>query len=218
MRAYIFCFQPLLLEAKNIFPDRSELRVLERVIRTLELEITLRELLSLAQAASNNDEWKKAEGHFLKAATIAPNNKRVVEGIKVSQQVINAIAIVEKYIAYPQRLSSDNVAKSAQDFLWDQAEVAQLSGLLSAKMDRLEQLVINYGTKVAVRLVSDELTFVSIRGLGTVGKISEKVIQIRPGKYTIEGSREGFRSKLVEFEIEPGSKHFSIEIYCDERI
>ena len=205
-------------EAKNIFPDRSELRVVERAIRTLELEIKIRELLTLAEAASNNDEWKKAERYFLKAETIAPNNKRVVEGIKISEQVINATAIVEKYIACPHRLSSDNVAKSAQDFLWDQAKVAQFSGLLSAKMDRLEQLVISYGTKVAVRLVSDELTFVSIRGLGSVGKISEKVIQIRPGKYTIEGSREGFRSKLVEFEIKPESKLFSIEIYCDERI
>ena len=205
-------------EAKNIFAHRPELRVVEIAIRTLELEFQLTELLSLGQAASNNDEWEKAEGYFLKAALIAPNNKRVVEGVKTSQRVINAIEVAGKYIASPHRLSSDNVAKSAQDFLWEEAEAAKFSGLLSTKMAKLEELVVSYEIEVSVRLVSDELTFISIRGLGTVGKISEQVIQLRPGKYTLEGSREGFRSKLFKFEIKPGSKLFSIEMYCDERI
>jgi hypothetical protein len=51
-----------------------------------------------------------------------------------------------------------------------------------------------------------------------VGKTSERTIRLKPGEYTFEGARPGFRSKLVAVSIPLRSKTFIVEIMCDERI
>ena len=57
-----------------------------------------------------------------------------------------------------------------------------------------------------------------MRGVGRVGLTNEKTIDLRPGKYTFEGKRTGYRSKLIQVDIPPGSENVVVEIYTDERI
>ena len=46
----------------------------------------------------------------------------------------------------------------------------------------------------------------------------QKIIDLRPGKYTFEGARPGYRSKLVEVTIPPGTLLTVVEVICDEPI
>jgi hypothetical protein len=69
-----------------------------------------------------------------------------------------------------------------------------------------------------VTVISDNQTFVSVRTVGKVGVVSQKVIQLNPGQYTFEGAREGFKSKLVQAFIPYDRDHFSVHVICDEPI
>ena len=82
----------------------------------------------------------------------------------------------------------------------------------------MSDIVAAYDTKVAVRILSDGQTKISVRGVGQVGATLDRTIELRPGSYTFEGVRAGFRSKLMKVDIPPGTEEIVLEIYLDERI
>ena len=51
-----------------------------------------------------------------------------------------------------------------------------------------------------------------------VGLINEKVIDLKPGTYTFEGKRIGYRSKLIQVDIPPNLGGIVVKISSDERI
>ncbi|MEP4886942.1 MAG: hypothetical protein ABJ215_11285, partial [Alphaproteobacteria bacterium] len=89
---------------------------------------------------------------------------------------------------------------------------------LAAQADSLAGVVAAYAVKMPVRIVSDGKTNITVRGVGIVGKITERTIELRPGRYTFEGVREGFQAVLVRVDIAPGQADLVLEIVPDERI
>ena len=65
---------------------------------------------------------------------------------------------------------------------------------------------------------SDGKTEISVRRVGIVGKTLEKVINLRPGDYTFEGKRAGYKSKLVKLTVPFNGTGLDIKIICDEQI
>jgi len=59
---------------------------------------------------------------------------------------------------------------------------------------------------------------VLVRGIGKVGVISQKTIKLKPGNYTFEGTRNGFKSKLLQVLIPHDQNNYSVRIICDEPI
>ena len=80
------------------------------------------------------------------------------------------------------------------------------------------ELLKAYSKKVSVKIISDGVTNISVRGVGKVGLTNEKTIDLRPGRYTFEGKRIGYRSKLIQVEVPPNSGILVVEIFSDERI
>ena len=73
-------------------------------------------------------------------------------------------------------------------------------------------------TPVNVNVISDGKTFVSVRGVGKVGETTGKTIQLKPGTYSFEGKREGYRSKLIEVSIPLNRSDVQVTVIADERI
>ena len=80
------------------------------------------------------------------------------------------------------------------------------------------ELLKAYSTKVQVKVVSNGVTNISVRGVGKVGLTNEKTIDLKPGKYMFEGKRTGYRSKLIQVEVLPNAESIVVEILSDERI
>jgi hypothetical protein len=66
--------------------------------------------------------------------------------------------------------------------------------------------------------MSDNMTDVRVRGIGKLGVILHKTIQLKPGNYTFEGTRKGFKSKLLQVLIPYDQNNYSVSIICDESI
>jgi len=58
---------------------------------------------------------------------------------------------------------------------------------------------------------------VVIYQVGRLGRFSVRTLELRPGTYTVVGSREGFRDVRKVFTLQPGSK-VEILVRCEERI
>ena len=65
---------------------------------------------------------------------------------------------------------------------------------------------------------SDGKTDITVRRIGIVGKTLEKVIKLRPGDYTFEGTRTGYKSKLINISVPVDGEGIEIRIICDEQI
>jgi tetratricopeptide (TPR) repeat protein len=207
-----------LKNATSIFKERSEVELLSRKVKALAFDLEVEKLVKEARSKSESDNWSMTETLYQKAVKIQPNRKDVVDGYALAGK-INALSRKLSYhLQSPYRLSSVNVAENARILVAEAATVSAKSRLLADQTTKLLELLKAYSTKVSIKIISDGVTNISVRGVGKVGLTNEKTIDLRPGKYTFEGKRIGYRSKLIQVEVPPNSGNLVVEIFTDERI
>ncbi len=64
---------------------------------------------------------------------------------------------------------------------------------------------------IAVRLTSDQLTTVTLYRVGDLGAFASKEVELRPGTYTVIGSRDGYRDVRQTFTVG------RVELAADQR-
>ena len=71
---------------------------------------------------------------------------------------------------------------------------------------------------VQISLVSDNATQVAIQRVGSFGTFSRREIALKPGKYTVVGTRDGFRDVRRDVTVAPGQDVQTISVSCVEPI
>jgi hypothetical protein len=51
-----------------------------------------------------------------------------------------------------------------------------------------------------------------------LGRFSDKTLQLKPGNYTLLGSRDGYRDVRVQFSVRAGQAPPSLGISCTDKI
>ena len=69
-----------------------------------------------------------------------------------------------------------------------------------------------------VALESDNATVVVIHRVGPLGAFERREVDLLPGRYTVVGSRMGYRDVRREIEVQPGAAPPPVLIRCEERI
>jgi len=205
-------------DAGAIYPDRPEIDVLAEKIAGLQIELMIARLTQTARAAARADDWVTAEQTYIQVRRLAPANRDITDGLALAQTINRLHARAARHLATPGRLASEAVAADAGSIVDAAAPLRDDSPRLATQADALAGLVAAYGVKVPVRIVSDGKTDITVRGVGIVGKITERTIELRPGQYTFEGIREGFQAVLMRVDIPPGQADLVLEIVPDERI
>lgn len=207
-----------LARADAIFPGRSERALLEDRVRELSLRQTLGAHLEDAEQAGAADNWSAAERAFQNALRLDETHERAQNGLTLARRIIAAQSGVEDFLARPERLASENIEAAARTLLAQSAQLGALSPKLARSTEALRGALERATTEVSLFLKSDNRTEILVRGVGQVGKVREKTLSLRPGVYTLEGRRKGYRSKLVEVRLEPGASSSELTLVCDERI
>jgi hypothetical protein len=89
---------------------------------------------------------------------------------------------------------------------------------LQGQIARLAQQVLEAETPIRVALASDNLTEVQIYRIGKLGPFEQKDLELMPGRYTVVGTRAGFRDVRKELNLTPGSAPPTLVVRCEERI
>jgi len=204
--------------AKRLYPGRSELHVLQEAIGKLAVSLDLGAAIRRGKAAIAQDDWLKARSVYAAAIKRHPDNKTIQDGLQLSNKLVSLHGSISNYLNRPERLSALNVAAAAQQVL-DQARFfVRNSQSLAKKAAALRAMLANANVKIPVTVTSDHQTYILVRGVGKVGLTEERIIQLKPGIYTFEGVRKGYKSKLVEVRIPIGASSFGVNVICDERI
>ena len=207
-------------KAQKLAPGREEVVLLEKEVRHLENEIQIVRFLAEGQSLAAGDDWRGARDAFQKVLKIQASNAGAQSGIQLAERIMAADARVTGYLQRPDRLSASNVAAAARTALEDARSLSALGSQRLAELAKqLEDTLRDAETEVSVLVRSDNLTDIIVRGTGLVGRVTEKVISLRPGTYVFEGKRKGYRSKLVELVVVARSAApMEVTVVCDERI
>lgn len=206
------------LEAKKVDSARAELSLLSDQLLALEKSLRVQQAVNQAEQAVRRDDWQQAQNNFAKAVKDAPENKTVVEGLRRADQVLDLLARFSQYFRNPYRLGHTDVRNEAEKTLAQAETASSYSFALKRQAEQLSELLIKLNRHIPVTIISDNKTYVLVRSVGKVGAVSQKIIQLKPGNYTFEGARDGFKSKLVQAFIPYDQDNFSVQVICDEPI
>lgn len=125
---------------------------------------------------------------------------------------------LQALISHPERLTSPQVREQAMALL-QIAQVQPSAGpVLSTQIAQLSSLMPGVDKPVHVSLVSDSVTQVAIPSIGSFGSFSKRDIELRPGHYTVIGTREGYRDVRRDITITPAQQNQTINVSCSEPI
>lgn len=206
-----------LAAAEAAGPGHGGVRDLRARVERLERGIERDRLVAGAEDAAARDDWKGALRGFAGALDLDPGHNAAARGRDLAARVAASQAAVDGFLERPERLSDAEVAGAAGGALDAAAPLAPLSPRLRDSAGELRAAVAARRAPLPVRVLSDNRTEIGIRGVGHLGRVRERVVELPPGTYAFEGRREGYRSKIVEVVVEAGAAPpAEVRIVCDE--
>ena len=191
---------------------------------------------SLRQRAAGleaQERWDEAIQAYNSALQADPSLAFAQEGKDRAAARAELGASIQALIDRPERLSSPSIRDQAKALL-DTANQQSPSGpVLRSQIARLGILLVpDYDSTVrsgSVRtdlldkpvrlsLVSDNATAVAIPSIGQFGTFAKRDIQLKPGRYTVIGTRDGYRDVHRDITIAPGQESQTISVSCSDPI
>jgi tetratricopeptide (TPR) repeat protein len=118
----------------------------------------------------------------------------------------------------PGLLLGDAVLADARKLLESAAAETERGPRLTQQLQQLGNLIDVATQPVPVRLESDQLTSVTLYRVGALGAFAARDVELRPGTYTVIGSRDGYRDVRQTFTVRPGRNLPPINVVCVEPI
>ncbi|NJD33205.1 MAG: hypothetical protein FIB04_15105 [Gammaproteobacteria bacterium] len=204
--------------AGRIRPDAPEVKDgLAQVERALG-DRSIAEHLAAAQKAERDEQWSVGLAEYRKALALDPNLLAAQQGVERTEPRAMLDAELASYLERPERLFSSDVRGAARATLARAAAVPSPGPVLTRQTSEVRNLLASAETPVRVAIASDNLTDVTIYRVGKLGVFERKDMDLLPGRYTVVGTRAGYRDVRREFTIMPGREPPSLVVRCEEQI
>ena len=139
-------------------------------------------------------------------------------GIQRAQERAGLDAKLTNLIDNPTLLFGDSVLADARALIETAGAEKEKGPRLTSQIERLGELVELASKPIPVRIESDQMTSVTLYRVGSLGAFAAKDLELRPGTYTVIGSRDGYRDVRQTFTVRPGRNLPPINIVCVEPI
>lgn len=176
------------------------------------------ELLTRGTKASQSEQWQAALDAYVAALAIDASLGPAREGKQVAETRLALDAALQRMVAEPERLNSPAALDASQKLLDSAAAIASPGPRLQTQIGAGRKLLTELRTSVAVHLVSDGKTEVTVFRAGSLGSFSETSLDLLPGKYIAVGQRNGFRDVRIEFVVRAGLTPAPVSVKCTQKI
>ena len=173
-------------------------------------------LRKLAEQQESESEWTAALATYDTVLGLDPSLRFARDGkARITARIV-LIESMQRFIDDPGLLSDDDEFARAREVLAEASADAAGGPLLETQLDDLRGLVERSSVPVPLVIASDNETEIRIQKIGTIGTFLRHELKLRPGRYTIVGSRDGYRDVRDEIILEAGFE--PVDIRCTEPI
>ena len=207
-----------LLKAKTLRP--KDPGVIDALAQT-DQAIHMRQIENLHQSAiqaEKAEKWSQALASYQKVRQLDRNIRFAVQGEARAQDYIRINNRISYFLENPSVLESDRQLQNALSLI-DETENLTVKGpLINARINELKTLVETAKTPVRLIIESDNQTDVAVYKVGKFGRFTERELVLRPGTYTVVGSREGYQDVRKKFKVRPGQQPQRITVICTVKV
>jgi tetratricopeptide (TPR) repeat protein len=210
--------QARFLKAKALRPEAPDaaeaLAQTEARRRTARIDAARQRALT----AEQREDWAGALAAYEECLGMEPTLQFAQQGKERTAALVALERRIALYVNQPGLLDSDAQLENAARLLQDIQAAPPLGPRLSVEVDKLGALVQTAKTPVRVMIASDSLTEVSVYRVGRLGRFGMRELNLRPGTYTVVGSRDGFRDERLELVVKPGLEPIRVTIICKVKV
>ena len=171
-----------------------------------------------ASALEEGEHWDRAAAEYAAVLALDPTIRFAQLGQRHANERHDLSQRLRSHVARPDRLSSDRVLEDARRLLAEAGRIEPAGAVLLEQTRRLREQIRIASTPLRVVLLSDDLTEVTVYGVGRLGMFERRELDLRPGSYTVVGTRAGFRDVRRRLEVTPGGSPPSVTVRCEEII
>ncbi|MGQ8364512.1 tetratricopeptide repeat protein [Glaciecola sp. 1036] len=203
--------------ASKLEPTAIGVKQLGAAIQSKQSKSRLTEGLAQLEALINEQNWSQVETLSSALAKQYPEEPKFAKALEQAKAIGAQQKRLALFLSRPERLADAGIRESAVQSLQQALPYSIDSSALTSQVQQLAALIDQYQQPIQVQIQSDGASYVLVLGVGHVGEIENKTIELKPGKYTLEARRKGYKSKRIPIEVSEG-KDNSFYIACDEQI
>jgi len=203
---------------KTLRRDDEQVTLAAGILAEKEMAARIVSLRREAETLSKKENWLGALEVYNKILSIAPEALAGVSGRTQATRRLKLDGRLDDTISRPKRLQNDAYRAVAVELLNYARGIEPKGPVLTSQIDKLDRLIAIASTPVTVSLKSDNSTDIVIYHVGRLGRFFSRQIILKPGVYTVVGSRSGFRDVRKIIQITPDGGEMSFSVQCEEPI
>jgi Protein kinase domain len=164
------------------------------------------------------EHWQQAAAEYASILRENPSLAFARRDEERDEERATLAASLQQIIDHPASLGLQSVRDEAVTLLQQAREQTPSGPVLQGQVERVAQLLPELDRPVLLNLISDNATQVTIPSIGVFGAFGRRQIRLKPGTYTVIGTRDGYRAVQQEFTVEPGQQSVTIAVSCSEPI
>lgn len=202
--------------AETLKPEDDAVRDLRLQLETARQRNTLAQWRRKAQEEVVAEDWQAALDTYSKALELDSAAAFAVAGASKARARLRLHRQIDHYLQDTERLLSEEPLANAEKVLAAAGTAPTAEPRLNEKLATLRDLVEQARTPAKVELLSDGETDVVIYHVGQRGRFLQQVLELRPGTYTVIGSRPGYRDVRQQFVVGLDSSPVTVTVRCEE--
>ncbi len=206
------------LAAQKLMPSSEKAKQGLKKVATAVRREKISTLTVEAQHFENLEEWEHAMQSYQQILSLDSASSFAQNGVEHSQKRAALLRNLDDYLKNPERLYSEDVAKEAGNLLNKVASLQTPGVKILQRATTLKELLASASQPVSIILQSDNQTDVVIFKVGKFGRFESHKVELKPGKYTIVGSRPGYRDVRKVLTITADMTNKNILVRCEEPI
>jgi serine/threonine protein kinase/tetratricopeptide (TPR) repeat protein len=163
------------------------------------------------------ERWQEASQAYDSALQQDPSMVFALEGKQRASARASLGRDLQDLIDHPEQITAPASREEALSRIRTASAQPDPGPMLQSQLARLKALTPDLDRPVHLSLVSDNATQVAIPSIGTFGTFGRRDIELKPGKYTVVGTREGYRDVRRDITVAPGQENVTINVACSDR-
>jgi tetratricopeptide (TPR) repeat protein len=207
-----------LRQAASLKPDSEVVRNTQQELMQTRQRLWLEDQRQVVEQFVSDENWTAAVSTYRKVLARTPQAAFARQGLGFAQDRERLHQQLDHYLQEPTRVYSDQPRANAEKLLASAANPPPGEVRLQEKVRRLQVMITEATTPRTVTLKSDGLTTVQIYHVGRLGQFISQQLELRPGTYTVVGSRPGYRDVRQTLTVKPGTEQPALDIRCEETV